>query len=93
MTVAIRRARIQDVPGIRALVTGYVDDGILLGKAPVTFYEDVQEFWVAVDEADDRLVGCGALHVLWEDLAEIRTVAVDCDRRPIARNTSCIAGA
>jgi amino-acid N-acetyltransferase len=36
----------------------------------------VQEFWVAVDE-QDRVLGCGALHVMWEDLAEIRTVAVD----------------
>ncbi|MGH3849324.1 MAG: amino-acid N-acetyltransferase, partial [Pseudonocardiaceae bacterium] len=40
----------------------------------VTLYEDVQEFWVA--ERDEVLVGCGALHVLWEDLAEIRTLAV-----------------
>jgi amino-acid N-acetyltransferase len=37
-------------------------------------YEDVQEFTVAVD--GDAVVGCGALHVLWEDLAEVRTVAV-----------------
>jgi amino-acid N-acetyltransferase len=37
-------------------------------------YEDVQEFTVAVE--GDVVVGCGALHVLWEDLAEVRTVAV-----------------
>jgi amino-acid N-acetyltransferase len=37
-------------------------------------YEDVQEFTVAVDGKE--VVGCGALHVLWEDLAEVRTVAV-----------------
>jgi amino-acid N-acetyltransferase len=48
----------------------------LLSKATVTLYESVQEFWVAVDE-QDRVLGCGALHVMWEDLAEIRTVAVD----------------
>ena len=40
-------------------------------------YEDVQEFWVAERTADAALVGCGALHVMWEDLAELRTVAVD----------------
>jgi amino-acid N-acetyltransferase len=40
----------------------------------VNLYEDVQEFFVAVD--GDRVVGCGALHVLWEDLAEVRTLAV-----------------
>jgi amino-acid N-acetyltransferase len=40
----------------------------------VTLYEAVQEFWVA--DLAGKIVGCGALHVLWEDLAEIRTVAV-----------------
>ncbi len=51
----------------------------LLGKATVTLYEDVQEFWVAERPADGAVVGCGALHVMWEDLAEIRTVAVSPD--------------
>ena len=50
-------------------------DRRLLGKATVTLYEDVQEFFVAV--RDGRVVGCGALHVLWADLAEVRTLAVD----------------
>jgi len=77
MSAEIRRARISDVGEIRSLVDAYAAGGILLGKAPVTFYEDVQEFWVAVEGDPPRVVGCGALHVLWEDLAEIRTVAVD----------------
>ena len=61
---------------IRALVDTYTGDRLLLSKATVTLYESVQEFWVAADD-DDRIVGCGALHVMWEDLAEIRTVAVN----------------
>ena len=72
----IRRARTKDVKAIRALVDAYTEDRRLLSKATVTLYESVQEFWVAVDE-HDRVLGCGALHVMWEDLAEIRTVAVD----------------
>ena len=52
-----------------------MDAGILLGKQLVTLYEDVPDFVVA--DLDDRVVGCGAVHVMWEDLAEIRTVAVD----------------
>lgn len=48
---------------------------VLLEKELVTLYEDMQEFWVA--EVGGEVLGCGALHVLWEDLAEIRTVAVD----------------
>jgi amino-acid N-acetyltransferase len=72
----IRRARTKDVRAIRDLVDTYTTDRRLLGKATVTLYESVQEFWVAVDDRD-RVYGCGALHVMWEDLAEIRTVAVD----------------
>ncbi|MEH0841880.1 amino-acid N-acetyltransferase [Micromonospora sp. CPCC 205711] len=74
--IVVRRARTGDVRGIRRLVDTYTDDRRLLSKATVTLYEDVQEFRVAVDD-DGVVVGCGALHVMWEDLAEIRTVAVD----------------
>ncbi|BFU46923.1 amino-acid N-acetyltransferase [Krasilnikovia sp. MM14-A1004] len=77
MQVEIRRARTSDVRAIRELVDTYTTDRRLLSKATVTLYESVQEFWVAVRAADQQVVGCGALHVMWEDLAEIRTVAVD----------------
>jgi amino-acid N-acetyltransferase len=73
--VEIRRATTGDVKKIRELVDAYTADRRLLSKATVTLYEAVQEFWVAEDAG--RIVGCGALHVMWEDLAEIRTVAVD----------------
>lgn len=73
--VTIRRARTSDVRGIRRLVDLYTADRRLLAKSLVTLYEDVPEFWVA--DHDGQVVGCGAVHVLWEDLAEIRTVAVD----------------
>jgi amino-acid N-acetyltransferase len=75
--VIIRRARTGDVRHIQRLVDVYADNRILLTKAPVALYEDVQEFWMAESSADGRVVGCGALHVMWEDLAEVRTVAVD----------------
>jgi len=73
--VVIRRARTSDVRGIRRLVDTYAADRVLLSKATVALFEGVQEFWVAAE--GDRVVGCGALHVMWEDLAEVRTVAVD----------------
>jgi len=56
------------------LIDEYSVDGHLLAKATVTLFEDVQEFVVA--EIDGVVVGCGALHVMWEDLAEVRTLAV-----------------
>ncbi|WP_175616261.1 amino-acid N-acetyltransferase [Mycobacterium sp. GA-1841] len=69
----VRRASTSDVPAIKSLVDVYAGK-ILLEKNLVTLYEAVQEFWVA--ELDGELVGCGALHVLWADLGEVRTVAV-----------------
>ena len=71
----VRRARTSDVPGIRELVEPLVQRRILLGKEAVTFYESVQEFRVA-ETPDGELIGCGALHVMWSDLAEVRTLAV-----------------
>src|SRR5919107_4571504 len=76
MEFEVRRARTSDVKAIRRLVDTYTADRRLLSKATVTLYESVQEFWVAA-RPDGEVVGCGALHVMWEDLAEIRTVAVD----------------
>ena len=70
----IRRARTSDVKNIREIVDAYSTNGRLLKKETVTLYEQTQEFTVA--EKDGKVIGCGALHVLWEDLAEVRTVAV-----------------
>lgn len=73
--VTVRPALPSDVRAIRALVEPYAAERILLAKEWVGYYESVQEFEVA--QAGDDVVGCGALHVMWEDLAEIRTLAVD----------------
>ncbi len=71
--VVVRRARTSDVPAIKTLVDYYAGK-ILLEKNLVTLYEAIQEFWVA--ESDGEVIGCGALHVMWSDLGEVRTVAV-----------------
>ncbi|MEP6598853.1 MAG: amino-acid N-acetyltransferase [Actinomycetota bacterium] len=71
----MRRARTSDVPAMKALVDIYAGAGRrMLAKELVSLYEDVPDFWVA--ELDGAVVGCGAVHVLWADLGEIRTVAV-----------------
>ena len=74
MSVVIRPAKTSDVKKIRAIVDTYAVERKLLSKETVTLFESVQEFVVA--ESDGEVVGCGALHVLWEDIAEVRTVAV-----------------
>ncbi|MBC2643862.1 MULTISPECIES: amino-acid N-acetyltransferase [unclassified Rhodococcus (in: high G+C Gram-positive bacteria)] len=70
----VRRARTSDVPEIKRLIDIY-SGKILLEKNLVTLYESVQEFWVA--EREGTVIGCGAMHVLWADLGEVRTIAVD----------------
>jgi amino-acid N-acetyltransferase len=75
--LTVRRARTHDVTALRRLVGRYAGAGILLDKAPVTLYVDIQEFWVAERAVDGAVIGCGALHPMWEDLAEVRTLAVD----------------
>jgi amino-acid N-acetyltransferase len=72
--IEIRPAKSTDVKGIRGLIDAYAPLRRLLSKETVTLYESVQEFTVAIDNGE--VIGCGALHVLWEDLAEVRTVAV-----------------
>jgi amino-acid N-acetyltransferase len=75
MSLIIRQAKTSDIRNIRAIIDEYAAGRRLLTKETVTLYESVQEFTVA--EIDGKVVGCGAMHVLWEDLAEVRSVAVD----------------
>ena len=76
-SVVVRRARTSDVRAASgSLIDTYCGGPAAAQQATVTLYEDVQEFWVA-ERRRRTVLGCGALHVMWEDLAEIRTVAVD----------------
>lgn len=71
---SIRRARTPDVPAIRELVKPLADRRVLLEKEAVAYYENLQEFLVAED-SEGNVIGCGGLHVMWEDIAEVRTLA------------------
>ncbi|WP_166980377.1 amino-acid N-acetyltransferase [Paramicrobacterium fandaimingii] len=73
--INVRWATTADVPRIQQLIEPLVQERILLGKDRVVFYEAVQEFRVA-ETSDGDVIGCGALHVMWEDLGEVRTLAV-----------------
>jgi amino-acid N-acetyltransferase len=70
----LRPAKTSDVPFILSLISIYSPERRMLRKEVVTLYEDIQEFVIA--EIDGEPIGYGALHVLWEDLAEVRSVAV-----------------
>ena len=84
--LVVRHARTSDIRAIRELVRPHAESRVLVSKDAVTYYEAVQQFRVAELVDDDRdsepqLLGCGALHVMWEDLAEIRTLAVSPDAK------------
>ncbi|MDO4244263.1 MAG: amino-acid N-acetyltransferase [Actinomyces sp.] len=78
----LRRARPADARAIAEIVRPYADKHILIGKDLITYFEDIQEFTVAEGSgshqtgATGELIGCGALHVMWDDIAEVRTLAV-----------------
>ncbi len=74
-TITVRPALTSDVRNIQAMRQPLEGSRVLLGHELVGLYEAVPEFMVAVDE-NDFVVGAGALHVMWEDLAEVRSVVV-----------------
>lgn len=89
MTITVRPARTDDVASIETLIEPFVRQRILLGKDPVVLYEAIQQFVVA--EEGGEVVGCGALHVMWRDLGEIRTVAVAESHRGHGVGTAVVA--
>ncbi|WP_026536413.1 amino-acid N-acetyltransferase [Arthrobacter sp. H14] len=72
----LRPARTSDVAEIRRLVAPLADKRVLLEKEAVAYFESLQQFRVAEDD-DGEVVGCGALHVMWDDIAEVRTLVTD----------------
>jgi amino-acid N-acetyltransferase len=71
----LRPARAADMEQVHRMLQPLVERRILLGKDLVVLYEATPEFLVAVDGAG-QVIGCGALHVMWEDLGEVRTLLV-----------------
>jgi amino-acid N-acetyltransferase len=72
--VVIRKATVRDVPTMARIINGYASQGQMLPKSHHQLYQDIRDFVVAT--SGEEIVGCGALHVVWEDLAEIRSLAV-----------------
>ncbi|MCS7307920.1 MAG: N-acetyltransferase [Aquificaceae bacterium] len=70
----IRKATLKDAMGIYNLINYYAREGLLLPRSLNSIYEHIRDFWVC--ERNGQLVGCAALHIVWEDLAEIKSLAV-----------------
>lgn len=72
--IAVRNARVDDAPSILELVNSLAKDQVMLPRSPISVYEGIRDFVVA--EVDGQFAGCGALKVVWADLAEVRSLAV-----------------
>jgi amino-acid N-acetyltransferase len=70
----IRPARVGDVPAIHDLIRTFADRKLMIRRSLGELYESIREFLVATDE--EKVIGCVALHVFWEDLAELKCLAV-----------------
>lgn len=70
----IRKAKVSDVLKIRELIGVYANQGLMLPRSLNEIYECLRDYWVC--EKEEEVIGCVALHVDWEDLAEIRSLVV-----------------
>ncbi len=71
----VRRATLGDVENMHALINLFAGRGLMLAKARNHLYQNIRDFFVA--KKNGQFAGCGALHILWNDLGEIRSLAVD----------------
>jgi len=72
--VSVRKATVRDVPAMARVINHWASQGIMLPKSHHQLYQNIRDFTVAT--CGGEVVGCGALHVIWEDLAEVRSMAV-----------------
>ena len=72
--MTIRKATIADIKACRTLINSFARDDMMLARSLSELYENVRDLFVCDD--DDAVVGCAALHVMWEDLAEVKSLAV-----------------
>lgn len=71
----IRKANINDIKRIQNLINGYAEEGLMLPRSLGELCENVRDFFVY--EENKEILGCAALHIVWEKLAEIKSLAVD----------------
>ncbi|MBQ4495470.1 MAG: GNAT family N-acetyltransferase, partial [Selenomonadaceae bacterium] len=74
-----RKATFADVDEIHELIASYAAQGVMLPKPHSTLYETLREFVVAEEVETKKIVGVGALHLTWNELAEVRSMAVHAD--------------
>lgn len=75
----IRKAKIKDIKQIQGLINYFAQQDLMLPRSLNELYENLRDFWVF--EESKKIVGCCALHISWENLAEIKSLAVQKNRQ------------
>ncbi|MDP3732174.1 MAG: N-acetyltransferase [Candidatus Omnitrophota bacterium] len=70
----IRKANIADIKQIQGLINYFAKKDLMLPRSLNELFENIRDFWVY--EVHKKIAGCCALHISWEDLAEIKSLAV-----------------
>jgi amino-acid N-acetyltransferase len=100
--IVLQKAQIRDVQEILALINGYAAAELMLPRGPQYLYENIRDFVIASDrkvpvysmletrELLHLIVGCGSLHVLWDDMAEIRALAIHPDYKHLGLGSKLV---
>lgn len=100
--IVIQKAQIRDVEEILQLINGYASSNLMLPRGPQYLYENIRDFAIASDEnvpvytlTDTKevlnlIVACGSLHVLWEDIAEVRALAIHPDYQHLGLGSNIV---
>ena len=100
--IVIKKAQVRDVQEILDLINGYAAADMMLARGPQYLYENIRDFVIATDhkvpvysivetrEVLYLIVGCGSLHVLWDDMAEIRALAVHPDYKHLGLGSKLV---
>jgi len=77
--MVIRKAKITDIKQIQNLINIFAKQDLMLPRSLNELYENIRDFWVA--EENKKIIGCSALHICWDDLAEIKSLAIAKNRQ------------
>ena len=77
----VAKAKISDVPQMHKLINHFAGRGEMLARPLSEIYENIRDYFVVI--RNNEVVGCAALHIMWEDLAEIKSVAVHSDSQKL----------
>lgn len=87
----VRPAKIRDAKAINALINDYAEQDKMLFRSLADIYENLRSFHIA--ENDGQIIGCCALHIIWQDLAEIKSLAVEQSKKGIGVGSALVRAA